>query len=158
MINPSSVSTTAKAPNNSSKLLMKFINTPLIGTFLYNILTKETDVNSLLEEWFADPSEIDEKTRKIYYEAAHLGNAESKHLFASLKGDFLTANIPLYLEGLNNSIYIMNGGDLLEQDGVSKKYEELLPSIETVTIENSKHLPQLERPEQVLNYIDIFFE
>lgn len=159
MINPPSINSLSKAPNSSTKLLMKLINLPLVGTLLYNLLTKETDLDLLLKEkYYSDSNKVDEKTKKIYYEAAHIGNAESKHLFASIKGNYLTANIPLYMEGLNNSIYIINGEELLEQYSCSRKYEDILPSIETVEIDDAKYLPQLECPEEVLNYIHIFFE
>ena len=159
MINPSSINSLAKTPNNSTKLLTKLINLPLVGTLLYNMLTKEKDINSLFEtHYYCDPSKIDSKSKRTYYETAHIGNSASKHLFASLTGNYLTANIPLYMEGLDNSIYIINGEELLEQYSSSRKYEDILPSIETITIEKTKYLPQLERPEEVIKYINLFLE
>lgn len=159
MINPPSINSLAKAPDNSTKLLTKLINLPLVGTLLYNILNKEKDINSIFEvKYYSDRSKIDLKNIKTYYEAAHIGNTESKHLFASLIGNYLTANIPLYMDGLDNSIYIINGEELLEQYGSSRKYEDIHPSIETVTINKTKYLPQLEYPEEVVKNINIFLE
>lgn len=159
MINPPSINSISKSPNNSTKLLTKLIKCPLVGTLLYNMLNKEKDINTLFETtYYSDINKIDPKSKKIYYEAAHIGNSNSKYLFASLIGNFLTANISLYLNDLNTSIHIINGEDLLEQSDISAKYISILPSIENIIINKTKHLPQLENPEEVIKTLNIFLE
>lgn len=156
LINPSDIKATSNIPTKSTKVLTKLINLPLIGTLLYNLLTAEKNIQlAFSEKYYYDCSKIDNQLVKTYYEAAHCGNASSKFLFASICGYYTTANISLYLEGLNNSIFIFVGEKEEIQMEYAKQYQTLLPSIEIIEIENTKYLPQLEKADEFTKNVSI---
>lgn len=158
MINPSDMQASACIPNSKTKILTKLIQLPLIGTLLYNILTQRKRVESLFySDYFYNKKNVEEKDIKTYYECAHIGNAASKNLFASIAGRYLTSNIKLYLKNLNNSIFIIAGGEVKYYETASR-YKELLPSIEITSIKETAYLPQLEKPSEVLEQISIYLD
>lgn len=158
MINPSDIQVAACIPNNKTKILTSLIQLPLIGTLLYNILTQRKRLENLFyNEYFYDSNKIQEKLVKTYYESAHIGNAESKNLFSSISGRYLTCNIKLYLKNLTNSIFIIYGSKDKYMEIVSK-YKDLLPSIEISSIDGTAYLPQLEKPAEVLDQINIYLD
>lgn len=89
-----------------------------------------------------------------YYEAAHCGNASSKYLFASLSGNYLTANIKLYLKDLSNSIFIITGANEKNKTEAAE-YQRLLPSIEIFNLSDAGYLPQLETPNRLMDQLKI---
>ena len=158
LVNPHDIQLLSKIPSKRTKILTWLINTPILGTFLYNILTRKSEVENLFYmDYFYDKNKIEDGTVNTYYEAAHSGNASSKYLFASLKGNYTTINIRHCLESLNNSIFIITGGGNPEYKNWSEKYIEILPSIESVEVDHTKYLPQLESPEEFIEQINIFF-
>lgn len=158
MINPSDIQTSAFIPNNKSKILTALIQLPLVGTLLYNILTQRKNLENLFyTEYFYDKSKIEEKTIKTYYESAHIGNAESKNLFSSISGRYLTSNIKLYLNNLNNSIFIISGCKE-KYYKIASNYKNILPSIEITSIDETAYLPQLEKPDDILEQINVYLD
>lgn len=159
LINPSDMKAISKIPTKSTKILTKLINLPLVGTLLYNLLTREKNIQlTFSDKYYYDCSKIDNQLVKTYYEAAHCGNASSKFLFASICGYYITANIPLYLEGLNNSIFIIIGEKEDNQKEYAKHYQTLLPSVEIIEIENTKYLPQLEQADVFSKNVSILLD
>ena len=159
LINPSDMKAISKIPTKSTKILTKLINLPLVGTLLYNLLTTEKNIHLTFSgKYYYDCSKIDNQLIKIYYEAAHCGNASSKFLFASICGYYTTANISLYLEGLNNSIFIIVGEKEENQMEYAKQYQALLPSVEIIEIENTKYLPQLEKADEFIKNVSILLD
>lgn len=156
LINPADISELARIPSKRSKILTKLVLTPFIGTLLYNILVRKNVVERLFKEkYFFDKSKIQNSYIQTCYESAHRGNAESKYLFASICGNYLTANAGLYLQGLDNSIFILSGSTEKERE-IAEEYKRTLPSIETVSINDVKHLPQLENPSALLEHVNVF--
>ena len=155
MINPADIYTTAHIPTNSSRILTKLILLPLVGTLLYNILVRKDNIEKRFrEQYFSDKSKIKHEDIMTYYEAAHYENPSSKYLFASLSGNYLTANVMLYLKDLSNSIFIITGADERSKSE-AEEYQKLLPSIEIFSLQEAGYLPQLETPDRLLEQIKI---
>lgn len=155
MINPSDIYKAAHIPTNSTRLLTKLILLPLVGTLLYNILVRRDNIEKLFRDYYYfDKSKISHDEIMTYYEAAHCGNSSSKYLFASLSGNYLTANMMLYLKDLSNSIFIITGENE-KNISEAKEYQKLLPSIEIFNLSNAGYLPQLETPDKLLDQIKI---
>lgn len=158
MVNPSDIKILAKSPNKKSKTLAHIINLPVFGTFLYNILTRKSDIEALFHmDYFYNNSKVDNDLISTYYESAHSSNPNSKYLFASLIGYYTTINVRHCLKSLNNSIFIIKGNRNPEYADTAKQYTDILPSIEVIGIDDIKYLPQLEEPRKFIEQIDILF-
>lgn len=156
MVNPADIHIMSQIPTNRSRIITKLIELPLVGTLLYNILTTRNNIDTIFRtKYFYDQSKIKNETIRTYYESAHCGNAASKYLFASLSGNYLTANIPHYLDSLTNSIFIIAGD---EQDylDIAESYKKALPSAEIIQIPETDYLPQLELPAAFVEQVKVY--
>ena len=158
MVNPYDIKLLSKSPGKRSKLLTKLINLPVFGTFFYNMCTKKTEVYRLFEdEYFYNSTKINNELVLTYYENAHLGNPDSKYLFASLAGCYTTINIKHCLKELDNSIFIIIGKEKEEYKEIAEEYADIIPSVEIVEVEKTKYLPQLELPEEFTEQVNVLF-
>ncbi len=93
-INPQSLYSQNQIPSNQTKFLKLIFETPVIGTFIYNILnTKHHFEKTFVEEYFYDKSNIKEKYILNYMEASQLSGYYAKYSFASFTGKFMNTNI-----------------------------------------------------------------
>ena len=95
MINPTSLSTLATIPTKRTKFLRCLLLTPLIGTFLYNILmSKRLSDQNFFEENFQDPEAVDSELKDSYYEASHLDYSHGRYLLGSILGRHKCEHVP----------------------------------------------------------------
>lgn len=159
MINPPELSKLNKIPTKRSKLYKSFIELPVFGTLIYNMITCQSNVQLLFtENYLYNPFHIKAEWLDTYYEAAHKGMGSARFLFSSILGGYTNNNISHALKNLNNSIFIIEGESESQKDEVLSQYVELNPAIETYTLENTKHLPQLEVPEKLFDCLSIFLD
>lgn len=158
MVNPLSLSELAKIPTKRTKTLKFIIQLPIIGTLLYNILQSKKYIEESFQiKYFDNFSRIEDLMIKAYYESAHTDHAHSKYLFGSIKGRYTKSNIFHCIGKLTNSIYIISGGSDLENIEIAEQYKKYIPAIETVSIANTRYLPQLESPREFIEQIQLFF-
>lgn len=156
-INPIDIKQLGRIPNKRSKMLTWIINTPVFGTFLYNMFVKEKNIESLFKEkYFYHSENVTSEMIKTYYECSHSGGAVCKYLFSSQIGRYTTVNMKHCLNSINNSIFIISGEEDLYQE-TAEEYKEILPSIEVASIKGTKYLPQLEEPDKFLEQVNILF-
>lgn len=156
-INPQSLYLQNQIPSKQTNLLKLLFETPVLGTFIYHILTnKYTIERSFREYYFCHSGEVKEKYIYNYLEAAHLGNYNAKYSFASYVGKYMNMNIVHELKGINNSILMIGGEQETDIQTILENYKYYNPAIEDVYIPDTKHLPQLEAPDDVLEQIAMF--
>ena len=156
-INPQSLYQQNQIPSKQTKLMKFFLEIPILGTFIYHVLTNKHSIEEAFrKQYFCQSGEIKEKYISNYLEAAHTGNYYSKFAFASYVGKYMNMNILHELKQINNSI-LMIGGEK-EEDIVTtiENYKYYNAAIEEVYIPNTKHLPQLEAPDEILEQIILF--
>ena len=154
IINPESVYESSMISTNK-KLVKLLIETPIIGTTIFNICNSMRSFKKLLTEKYFS-KEVTDSTVKDYYDAAHYGAMSSKYLFGSISANYTNINVLHALKSINNSIVIIGGED---EDNIRMKcieYQEYNPAVEYVILENCKHLPQLEQPEKLLETLKIY--
>lgn len=155
LINPMSLYRLNEIPSKRTKLLKLLIETPILGTLLYNLYAMKNNVeNKFIETYYFNPFKVSQTYIDTYYESSNLGNA--KYLFASLKGRYTNINILHSLKNINHSIYIIGGSDEADIQTTIDNYSYYNPSIEAYTMKKTKHLPQLEAPEELLEQVEIF--
>lgn len=152
MINPMDINVLTKSPNKLSSLITKIINTPILGTFLYNVFTRKEKVKSLFEtDYYSNYTFEEDNIAKVYYESAHTKG--SKYLFASLSGFYTILNISHCVKSIKKNISIIVGNDLEEYKAIAEEYQDILLFVNIYEIEETKYLPQLEKPEEFVDII-----
>ncbi len=153
-INPQSLFEINKIPSNQTKLLKILFETPLIGTFIYNLLTTKFSFKKTFStQYFYDRTLISELDIQNYVESSHTHGANSKYSFASYISKYTNINILHALKEINNSIYIISGDELEDSDITIENYIYYNNAIEYANIHKTKKLPHLERTHDVLTHI-----
>ena len=156
-INPQNLYLQNQIPSKQTKLLKFFFELPIVGTFTYHIFTSKYVIRKAFEEdYFYQPGEIKEKYIYNYLEAAHTGKYYSKTAFASYIGKYMNMNILHELKEINNSILMIGGAKEKDIETTIENYKYYNPAIETVYIPETKHLPHMESPDEILKQITMF--
>ncbi len=156
-INPKNLYDLNQIPSKQTKLLKIILETPVIGTFIYNLLTNKTSMeNTFRRNYFYNPINIEEKDILSYLESAHLPDHSSKYIFASYIAKYTNTNIIHALKEINHSIYIIGGEAEQDIHTTIENYVYYNNAIESAFIPYTKHLPHMEAPEKIINYIHTF--
>lgn len=157
LINPENIRSLNRSPSKRTNTAAFLLKMPSIGTFIYHMLTARNLIEEKFEEdYYYDTENIPEALYDYYFESAHLKGKASKNLCASLVGRYTNANIIRTLKTVNKNIHILAGQELPGIKDTVKEYQYYNPAIETEYIEYTKGLPQLEAPDQVLKYINLY--
>lgn len=156
LINPDSLYKLSQIPTKRTKALKFLIELPILGTLIYHIIFCKQNIKSAFHNYYEDTSRLKSKHILAYYESAHLDKSTSKYLFACIKGCYTNMNIIHSLKEINNSIMIIGGGHESQIETTIDNYCYYNPSIESIIIENTKHLPQLESPDKVIELIKLY--
>lgn len=158
VINPDDLFQLNYVPSKRSISLKILIDTPIIGTLIYNIIYSRNNVKDLLNSKTYNYTDVISDYVDSYYEAAHIQNCKGKYLFASIKGSYTNANIVHALKEINNSIYIVGGHYEKNIKNVIENYSYYNPSIESFIIEDTKHYPHLEAPKKFVEQVNVFID
>lgn len=157
-INPESFSSCSQIPGKSAKLYHFILDMPIIGTLLYNIAAAKNIIEeNFFNTYYYDAREIKPLFINKYFESAHLGESP-KAVYSSVVFKYTKCNICHSLEKIDNSIYIIGGSAEKEIEPIIHEYLNCNPAIEYSTIPATKHLPQMEKPEETRNLIRMFFD
>jgi pimeloyl-ACP methyl ester carboxylesterase len=158
IINPDDLFKLNYVPGKKSISLKILIDTPIIGTLIYNIINSRNNVKKqLLNKVYRNTKDISIYIDE-YYESAHTLNSNGKYLFASIKGSFTNANIVHALKEINNSIFIIGGRHEHNIKNIIENYSYYNSSIESYIIDNTKHYPHIEDPQEFIEQIGIFID
>lgn len=156
-INPQSLYSQNQIPSKQTKLLKFVFEIPIVGTFIYNIFNmKHSFEKTFEEEYFYDKSKIKENYILNYLEASQLSGYNAKYSFASYVGKFMNTNIIHALKEINHSILMIGGKEKQDIETIIENYAYYNSAIEAVYLSETKHLPQLESPDKVLEQIKWF--
>lgn len=156
-INPQNLYLQNQIPSKQTQLMKLFLETPILGTFTYHVLTNRIMLEKQFQnQYFCQLDEIRDKYIANYLEAAHAGGYNSKFAFASYVGKYMNLNILRELKNINNSILMIGGEKEEEIKTTIDNYKYYNPAIEEVYIPDTKHLPQLEAPDEMLEQIKVF--
>lgn len=157
LINPDNIRNLHKTPSKRTKTAAFILKLPIIGTFIYHIVNKKNKIKENFEEkYFYDRENIPEALIDYYYESAHLMGRNEKNLYTSLVGRYTNADIIRTLKNINKNIHILAGRELSEMETTIKEYQYYNPAIEAEYIDYTKGLPQLEAPDEIIKYIQLY--
>lgn len=156
-INPKNISKFNQIPSKRSKMNKYIIESPVIGTFIYNLLSnKENIVKTFKEKYYCDF--INSKLEEIYayLESAHINDYNSKYVYASQVGRYLNISIYQALKNINHSIMVILGEEYENAEIIKDSYLSCNGAIEVYDIPKTKQLPHLEKPEEVAEKCSIY--
>lgn len=157
LINPKSISTLKKAPDERSKILIQLFNLPVIGKTAYYIATNRQNTEYYLtEKCFYNPFDLSSNIIKSYYDSSHTLNGSGKMLLASLEGNYLNADITQALKNAENRITIVIGEHNDYKDSIINTYSKINENLIFETVSESKLLPQLEKADEMIELLYIF--
>ncbi len=158
LINPESISKLSRVPGRNGKIIKFLMDLPIIGTAVYNMITRKENIEYLFtEKYLFNPFHFSQKELDIFHESAHLGESGGKYLLSSINGLYLNINIKKALSEINNSIFIAAGKHCDNIQSIMSEYAEINPAIEIDYIEDSKMLPHMENPSDIYRTMKIFF-
>lgn len=157
LINPENIQNLRRTPSRRTRTASFLLRLPTIGTLIYHMLTARNIIEENFEErYYYDIEQIPETLYDYYYESSHLRGRDAKNLCVSLVGRYTNANIIRTLKSINKNIHILAGREIPYIETTIKEYQYYNPAIETEYIDYTKELPQLEAPEEVLKYINLY--
>lgn len=159
VINPTSLTELCKTPNKRKNALKFFIDLPVFGTMIYNLVFTERAINKTFhEEYYYRDHMVPTRFPDTYYEAAHMNNSHGKYLLSSIKANYTNINIIHALKNINNSIYLIGSKEKSDSEEIINSYLSYNSSIEASYVADSKYLPQLEVPEKLLDVLNLYLD
>lgn len=157
LINPVDFDKTKEIPNTKTKCLDYIIRLPLIGTTIFNIFNNKTSlIKKYKEQYYIQCADTIYEDVNASLEASHKKDNNSKYTFSSYIGKYMNSNITQALKNINNNIVIIIGKELPEKEKIEFQYQMYNSAIEVFEIEESKELPHIENPKEVIDRIRLF--
>lgn len=157
LINPESLTDLNKTPDKWRNVLKALIDMPILGTFIYNMRYSNYRIYKMFaEKLLYQNYMISTKILDSYYESAHLGHSNGKYLFSSIQANYTGINISHALRKIDNRICIIVSKKNDSMKSVAENYQHCNPEIQTIYMDYSKYLPQMETPEKLLTEIENF--
>lgn len=158
-INPPKIGDFEHTPDKYSSFRKFLLESPILGTFIYNLKTHEKNINKIFHEnYFCKPQLISSKMLDAYYEASHMEHSHGKYLMASMEGHYTDNTIRHALKKINIPFYIIESRNIPDAVSIADSYVKLNSEIETTYISNANLIPQLEIPDKLIGMIQIFFD
>lgn len=158
-INPTSIKQLDTIPDKLSKLKMRIIELPFIGTFIYNLVTNPPRIDeSFRTRYFERPQLISGSIEEIYYEAAHTNGSNGRYLYSSVLGKYVNNSITHAIKFLTTPTLIIGSKEMKHYALVLDDYHKLNPNLEIVGITNGNLYPHMEVPEKIISIIENYLK
>ncbi|MDO5409846.1 MAG: alpha/beta fold hydrolase [Lachnospiraceae bacterium] len=154
MITPESIYNGFRKPGKTSKLRKKLIDTPVIGTLIYNIAFSPREISSRLKKRCIQTASATDIA--VRAEASHLGGGLAKQLYACIKGDYLHVPFRSALQKTDLCLYLILGSENPEAKEIAEDYQMENPAVEVEWISNAGHYPHIEQATDTAEMIQIF--
>lgn len=159
LINPPSIKNVQGTITTANKIMKDIMELPLIGTFVYNLTHKRSDIDTAFRQRYYKKSQlILGKLEDIYYEAAHSNNGNGKYLYASQISNYMNVHMDHVIRKLEKPVHIVASQDLKSNISTMDSYRHLNSSIEIHYLSGCKLLPQLEIPEKLLSAVNAILD
>ena len=159
LINPKELHALAKIPTSSCKFLRNTLALPLIGTFLYNLfINKKTLANLLKTVYYYDPNKVTDLTVDFLVESSQKNKARGRFLYACMVSKLTCSNLFHSLRRMNIPVSILSSTGIPNNLVIATEYQQILPSIKIIELENSNYLPHMETPHETLEQILFLLE
>ncbi len=148
LVSPTGIGSSANLPTSGDLWAKWLLETPIIGTSMYNLITSRFYISYFLKRFcYAYPSEVTSHVVNKYYSPAHYGGPNARLPIAAFISKFLNVEIESKIAQLQIPLNLV-WGELNELNPVSNLNIALEknPSIECTSFGNSKLLPHVDNP------------
>ncbi len=153
-VSPCDLFEMCRTPGRQKNAMKYVIDSPVIGTGLYNMDTAMPNISmKATHRFFHKGNKVPAEMKKAYYKAAKNGDGGGKYLLASIKSHYTNINIIPALQKINNSVCLIGGRQNPLINDIFDEYAEYNPSIEEAYIADSNYLPQLEAPDKFVELL-----
>ena len=157
LVNPTNPDDFYKMPSKNKNALKYVLDSPIVGTFIYNMMNTKGSIETKLEKQIYRNSKVSrEKLTDEYFSNAHTSDSHGKYLNSSIMSHYTNINIDLALKKINNSISIISGEEDPSANFIVDKYKTLNPSIEASMIKEASSLPHLENTKEFIDNLKIY--
>lgn len=155
LINPISLNQLNVTPDEVSKAKKRVIELPFIGTFIYNLMTSNVQIdNAFRTKYHGKPQLISSRMEDTYYEAAHTGGSNGRYLYSSILGNYVNNTATHAVKKISIPTLIIGCKEIRNYTLDLDDYHKVNPNLEIVRINNGSLYPHLEIPEKVSSIIE----
>lgn len=155
-VSPCDIYKLTKTPDKKRNILKFLLDSPVMGTFLYNLETGKLRIAGFARKnYFSDRQLASDEIFRTYYKASKTAHSRGKYLLASMKSCYTNINIIPAIEKTNNSICLIGGRDQPFINEIIDEYKSHNSSIEDTYISNAGYLPQMEAPKRFVELLQI---
>lgn len=155
MINPASISEECTIPSVENQMRNKLFQVPIIGTFLANYYNQRKNFEDLFyHTYFYNSYNVKSEYIDAYYLSYHTGKECSKSVFSSIYNHYTNFDCSIALKTMEHPLYIIGGKYEKNISDTIHEYLEYCPNIDFTLMEEAKHLPQLEHPEELMEIVE----
>ena len=153
-VNPCNTVEGAPSPGFLSRLSRLLLETHIVGTFIYNLLTSRPILRRQYQNRGIDltPTMLTE-----IWESAHCKGSSAKYAYFSYLTHYMDADIIRPLAKIDHDLYVILSGDLLHFKQQKQRLEDINSSIEVELMSPSAGLPWLEAPDEFLSICHFYF-
>lgn len=159
-VNPQSMENTycnASTRLEFAKALRAVYNTPVIGSFLYNLQYSRKAIMDRLAGMEGLDDAAKNKLADSMYEAAHTGGHYGRFLLGSIHGNLLNTDTKHMLEKLQIPVLVVTGTEDRQAKKALSAFDLDRENISSITLEGIS-APQLECPDKLALALNRFFE
>ncbi len=155
-VSPCDLSQMTRTPNRQKNALKYVIDSPIIGTFIYNLDTSRIRIlQAMNNRRYEKKYERSDSAVDAYYKGAKNEDGRGKYLLASIQSHYTNINIIPAIRKTDNSICLIGGRMNPEIIDIIDDYKSCNPSIEDAYIAGANYLPQLEAPDRFAELVNI---
>lgn len=146
-------------PKKYSKFVSNLIESPIIGTSIYNIICSKIQLKRYLEKnIYYNPLKVTDTMIEEYSRLSHFRGIKVKYPIAAFLGGCFEMDILYYLDKVSIPLHIVWGEEVEETLGYSlEKIKSINPNIDISIIKESKMLPHNENPKDFYKVVRQFF-
>ncbi len=145
-----------RTPDKRKNVLKYVLDSPVIGTFLYNMDTTRFRIaDTAARRYFYKEYMLSDAVVAAYYKGAKTENGRGKYLLASIRSNYTNINIVPAIQRIDNSISLIGGRMNPQITDIIENYKKFNPSIEDAYIAGTNYLPQLEAPSKFAELLNI---
>lgn len=156
-INPPKATGFQKIQTRNSKIKKTVLEVPIIGTFIYNVLTCQKNIEETLRyKIFNNPELVSSRMIDAYYEKCHKNFSRGRYLMSSIEGNYIDNAVAHAIKKLDIPLYIIESRAVKNAVSTVGSYTSLNSKIETAYISNAGQLPHLEMPDKLISILNMF--